>query len=348
MSDIAFDLIKPRLQSTKLNTLWITDENLSSAQLRSNPAVTVITNRFDLFQTLSGHDWQVEFSDFDFTLLADNSVDQILYRISKEKPVVHHIINQASRVLKPTGKLLLSGEKNEGIKSYITKARKLFDGQCDAEKADKNFWLAELECPEKVDTELYLDDQEYTQLRVTASDQSFEYISKPGQFGWDKIDQGSQFLIENLDKLLPETDKRYSRVLDLGCGYGYLSCHIAKRCDQLVATDNNCAAIASCQRNLSALSVSAEVIAANCADSIEGQFELIICNPPFHSGFNVENSLTDRFLSQTAAKLQRNGVACFVVNQHIPLERKAKNLFKSIDTVADNGSFKLVRLSNPV
>jgi len=347
MTDTAFNLILPALKQTTGANLWIADENLLETRLSAATNTQAITNRLDLHQALQDQGWQSQFSDFDFAAIADQSLDRVIYRVSKEKPVVHHIINQACRILKTGGVLELAGEKGEGIKTYIDKARKLFDGQCDAEKADRNYWHASLTRPAQPGPAL--DDSDYCQIREAVTDSAFSFISKPGLFGWNKVDKGSQFLIEQLPAMLE--DQKPQRCLDLGCGYGYLSLHLARKLDnpdaEITATDNNAAAVHSCQQNFSRYQLNGQVIAANCADGIHGPFDLVICNPPFHTGFSVENSLTDRFLAATAARLTADGSACFVVNKHIPLENKARHWFATVETCADNGHFKLVRLRQP-
>ena len=81
-------------------------------------------------------------------------------------------------------------------------------------------------------------------------------------------------------------------------------------------------------------------------DGIDEQFDTILCNPPFHSGFSVDDQLAVKFLSQTQRLLNRSGQALFVVNTFIPLEHKAKLFFERIDVVANNGSFKLISLKH--
>ena len=346
MSDIAFTLLKPELDNASGTALWIADENLLNQISQVNPEVTVITNRFDLCQQLTDANWQARFSDFDFSQYSDHSIDKMLYRISKEKPVVHHVINQAIRILKPGGKLCISGLKNEGIKTYLDKAKKLFAGQIEMVKADKNTWMGILSSPGEADTAL-LEDQNYAELREVASDNNFSYISKPGVYGWNKIDKGSAYLIEELQLFLDRLPAPPESVLDLGCGYGYLALNCSKLGAKITATDNNAAALRLCKENLTQQGVEADVIGADCAEGIHEKFPLIVCNPPFHQGFSVEGDMTDRFLNAARRRLQANGVACFVVNLHIPLERKALNLFDSIETIAANGSFKLVLLAQP-
>lgn len=348
MNDAAFDLLKSELDTASGNALWIADENaLRPAQLTAaNQTVAVISNRFDLCQRLKSNGWNCSFSDFDLSVYPDQSVDRIYYRISKEKPVVHHIINEALRCLKVDGEFYITGLKNEGIKTYLTKAKGLFDGQIELSKSDKNTWMGLLKRPTAAGSEP-LDDQDYGQLREVASDERFSYISKPGVYGWNKIDKGSEYLISELDQFIAEMTKPPERILDLGCGYGYLSLNCQQLNAEITATDNNAAAIAICKENFSRNKINGKVIAADCAADIEQKFPMIICNPPFHQGFSIDGDLTEHFLQATRRKLEPTGVACFVVNLHIPLERKAKKLFATVRTVADNGSFRLVMLARP-
>ena len=87
-----------------------------------------------------------------------------------------------------------------------------------------------------------------------------------------------------------------------------------------------------------------EVVADAVARQLAPGFDLILCNPPFHQGFSVDAALTDKFLRQTRRLLSAGGVAVFVVNQFIPLERAAEKYFRRIETAARNQSFKLIRL----
>ncbi|WP_027858318.1 methyltransferase [Marinobacterium jannaschii] len=344
MSDRAFQLLQSTLQSGCKRGLWIADENLLSSQIAANPDFHAISNRWDLHQHLLTQGWQSEYSDFDFSQMTDSSHDRVVYRVSKEKPVVHHVINEAFRILQPGGQLWLAGDKGEGIKTYFDKTRKLF-GDGDIEKADKDTWLGIFN---RTDSQgPLLDTQQYPKLRETVADDNYHYWSKPGVFGWNKVDKGSAYLIEHLDSFLmmmPDTPKN---ILDLGCGYGYLSLNAAHLNVPVTATDNNAAAVAACQRNFERYPVNGKVIAADCAEEIQEKFDLILCNPPFHAGFGVEGDLTDRFLQSTRQHLSAKGTACFVVNLHIPLERKALNWFHQVEPIAANSNFKLIRLSHP-
>ena len=53
---------------------------------------------------------------------------------------------------------------------------------------------------------------------------SFEFLSDNGVFSKDRIDYGSRLLLETYLKL----DKTSRKVLDVGCGYGFIGCSISK------------------------------------------------------------------------------------------------------------------------
>uniref|UniRef100_UPI0035E455A9 class I SAM-dependent methyltransferase n=1 Tax=Aliamphritea hakodatensis TaxID=2895352 RepID=UPI0035E455A9 len=180
-----------------------------------------------------------------------------------------------------------------------------------------------------------------------ASDANYAYSSKPGVFGWNKIDKGSEFLIEQLSLFTERLKQSPNRILDLGCGYGYLAMNCSSDDCFVTATDNNATALLACEENFSRHNINGEVIPANCAEGISDRFPMVICNPPFHQGFSVVGDLTDTFLRATRRRLENDGIAAFVVNLHIPLERKASVHFDRVETIADNGSFKLVLLAKP-
>jgi len=325
-------------------SLWLTDENL----LRHLPDVKswpnkplLITNRWDVAGQAGQLGFAAQFSDFELEPIADNSLEKIFYRISKEKAVTHYLLNQARRILKPGGTLWLSGQKNEGIKTYIEKASALFGCEKNICKDGINY-SAQLTKTQTAGEPL--PDDMYRQLRQCLNVGEFQIWSKPGLFGWNKIDQGSQFLIDEVRRLLDESPVRFVNCLDLGCGYGYLT--IAAQTlsiDRFTLTDNNAAALHAASNNVRAMA-DARVIASDAGLQLTGKFDLILCNPPFHQGFSVDGDLTEKFLRSAAQHLEESGVAYFVVNQFIGLEKKALGIFNSIKLIAQNKSFKVVEL----
>lgn len=353
MSDLATTWLINQIATCHPHSLWFSDENILHAVpliVRQAQMPLLICNRWDIAQQAQTRGLPTQFSDFDCQAIADGSHEQVFYRISKEKPVVHHIINQAFRVLKPGGELIICGQKNEGIKTYIEKARALFRSDTPMRKEGTHYFasIRKSLSPDNASISL-LDDSDYQQLRIIGDLHNRPLYSKPGLFGWNKIDQGSALLIEQLATLLPALRTSQSpaptSLLDLGCGYGYLALMTSNLpVQRRVLTDNNAAALQAARKNCLVHQLDAEIIAGDAGSSVTGTFDVILCNPPFHQGFSVDGSLTDKFLAASKRLLAKDGAAVFVVNQFIPLERQANKLFRKIEILGQNRSFKVLSL----
>lgn len=343
--DRSVALLLQRLHSISGSCLIVADENWANvnwqmAQSSAQRSIQIFSNRYDIERCASAANLDSVFNDFDFSALEPNSIDTVLFRVSKERASSHHIINQAAKLLRPNGQLLLTGEKNDGLKSYVKQACKLFSDKTTAQKHGA-YYLAAVTLHEK--QQQPLDDKNYSQTR---SVKGLSLDSKPGIFGWEKIDRGSAFLIEHLPQFLARHKTAPKTLLDLGCGYGYLSSQASQHgFTQITATDNNAAALAATAVNFSQLTIETQVIASDAGDQISQRFDSILCNPPFHQGFSVDGDMTEKFLSAAKRLVTSAGQALFVVNTFIPLEHKAKDYFRYIEVLANNGSFKLVALS---
>ena len=345
MSDIAFQQLRERLLAHQGVGLWVVDENIHGqaiAGLVPPQGLLAITNRVDVYQQLQAAGFSVQLNDFDLSI-APAGCEQVYYRVSKEKPVVHHIINQAASLLPAGGRLYLAGYKNEGTKTYIDKAAKSLGSLLAKSLGGKTAMLAEIERSDQPATAL--NDKGYRQTITVNADAETIFHSKPGVYGWQKIDKGSQFLIDQLDIFMATVEGPAKRFADLGCGFGYLSVMASKQYAGFYsACDNNVAAVNCCQLNFQYHQVDGEVLLDDCAESMSPGFDVVLCNPPFHQGFDVDSDLCQRFLSAAHRLLRAKGAGFFVVNAFIPIEKKAGGLFSNVETVANNGSFKLVAL----
>lgn len=349
MNDQSVELLVQQLAPLTGKCLIVADENWAStawnAVAHSGTSQRVLfSNRDEIARGAQATGMEAQFNDFDFSTLEPASFDHVLFRVSKERAVTHHIINCASALLKDGGQLILSGEKTDGIKTYTDAACQLFG---DSSRPQKNgiYYLSIISKYRVSDDPL--DDKDYTQLRAINTKPTL--FSKPGIFGWNKVDQGSAFLIGYLPKLLeryPAGDNAKS-LLDLGCGYGYLACSANEfGFERIVATDNNAAALLACNANFNALGIAGVVVAGDAGSELNERFDTIVCNPPFHQGFNIDSALTEKFLSATKRLITSRGRALFVVNNFIALEKKARDYFSCVEEVGRSGSFKLIMVAH--
>ena len=345
MMDPALELLCSALSEYPGNRLLVADEQLDSKlllSLKTMDNLSLLTNRYDVYQAATENNIRCVFNDMDISAL-EQAFDLIAYRVSKEKAIVHHIINQAPRHLKSKGNLLICGFKNEGIKTYITKAEQYLGCKAEVSKGERQLKLAEFTQQNLGEA---LDDRHYNETICIGEHRNLELFSKPGQFGWNKIDRGSELLIDAFAEQVQQTQPP-GTLLDLGCGYGYLSVMAwALGARQIVATDNNAAAVDSCQVNFDRHGINGEVIADDCAAGIHHQYDVVLCNPPFHKGFDTESDLTEKFIRSARHHLKNDGVAFVVVNQFIPVEAVAPAYFKCVEIVYRDKSFKVFKLSS--
>lgn len=359
-----FDKVFQNIKAeTENHCCWIVDENITPDLLNAlepnlielNNSLIAITNRFDV-QKILQEKFSIDtaISDYDLSSLEiktgvnSKKLDTIIYRISKEKALAHHCIHSALLKLNPGGKLIIIGEKNDGIKSISKNISAHYDREGNSKKHG-NYYCVDFVKPESLTDERILQNplpsQNYNQLReVTHNGHTF--FSKPGVFGWNKIDQGSELLAQYILKNKHQFDSS-SSILDLGCGWGYLTL-ITKEFDTeyRCATDNNVAAITAIQKNIESENMDVDIRLDDCGSQIDRRFRLIMCNPPFHSGFGVDESLTKKFLKQTSRLLNKRGTALFVVNQFIPIERLGEKYFSKITLVEQSKGFKIFSIQH--
>ena len=73
----------------------------------------------------------------------------------------------------------------------------------------------------------------------------FTFFSDLGVFSKDKIDYGSRVLVETI----LQQEKKYNKILDVGCGYGFIGIVLGKLNEaSVVFTDINKRALHLCER----------------------------------------------------------------------------------------------------
>jgi 16S rRNA (guanine1207-N2)-methyltransferase len=348
IEQLLIELLTPAPEHPTGNALWIADESLTDTQfnaVRPHPALFVLSNRIEIGTALrrSGH--QSSVSDFDFTSMPQTGFARIVYRVSKERPVVNHCINESFKALAPGGTLHLLGHKEDGIRTHGRSAERVFGTPEHAKKHGNAYRITLQKSLHAPETEPHwLDSKEYSLLRPCTVGE-LHFISKPGLFGWHKVDQGSALLVEQTRRLLAGRKKAGS-VLDLGCGYGYLLLATADLpFSTRAATDNNAAAVLAATASFAKHNLPVSVTLDDCGEHLETTYDLILCNPPFHRGFSTSSTLAEKFLGQIRRLLSSDGQALVVVNEFIALEKLAANHFKRVVTLHHAHGFKVIQLS---
>src|SRR4030043_1965832 len=144
-----------------------------------------------------------------------------------------------------------------------------------------------------------------------------------------QIDIGTQFLLRTLISEFG-TD-RFSRILDLGCGYGPIGLTLMKLHPDCIAhmVDRDALAIEYSRQNAELNGIKgAEIYSSLGFDDVtEADFDLIISNIPGKAGEPVISG----FLTDAASYLKKGGMVAIVVIT--PLEETVKSLLESMADV---------------
>ena len=123
MRDAALELLAPYLQVISVPTIWFADENvlpLLQTLETEHENLHIICNRYDIYQLAVKRSLSVEYNDF-IPAPRQSTPARILYRVSKEKSLVHYLLNLSARCLPDDGELVLTGQKQDGVKGYHDK-----------------------------------------------------------------------------------------------------------------------------------------------------------------------------------------------------------------------------------
>lgn len=169
-----------------------------------------------------------------------------------------------------------------------------------------------------------------------------EYMSWPGIYGWDKIDQGSALLMQHI------SDDLTGKGADFGCGYGYLGCQLLKRHTPraLLCIDADWRALEMCKVNMQqeCSKTDIEFLWADCLDLTLNGLDFVVMNPPFHEGKAANPDIGRAFIRSASASLRPGGVLWMVANRQLPYEQALDEAFPRFEKMYEGQGFKILRV----
>ncbi len=154
----------------------------------------------------------------------------------------------------------------------------------------------------------------------------FNVVTEPSLFSKDGLDKGTRYLLESV-----ELDK-FRRMLDVGCGWGAigLAAAVINTDGEVVTVDVDTRAVALAEENANRMGVNdrVECVATDEIKTINGNFDLVLSNPPFHAD---RGTLIDIF-NGVRAKLAKKGRGFVVVERTYKekLESVLEEVFGSV------------------
>jgi 23S rRNA (guanine1835-N2)-methyltransferase len=174
------------------------------------------------------------------------------------------------------------------------------------------------------------------------SELGFELAGGPHVFGRDRVDHGSRLLIDVLEQV-----RQAATVADLACGTGVLGIAL-QRVQPNAAVhyfDESYQAVAASrvnvERNIGTVSNSYFECTDGFGDTT-ALFDAVLCNPPFHQGNTVADSVALDLFHQASARLASRGELWVVGNGHLRYGSALRSIVGPTRQVAANAKFVVV------
>ena len=185
-----------------------------------------------------------------------------------------------------------------------------------------------------------------TEVVFDAAGRTFELTGAAGVFSASRLDPGTAVLLRKAILPSPGTP---GPLLDLGCGYGPITCVLATVAPAatVYAVDVNNRALELVRTNALALGVDGRVVATT-PDEVapEVAFGEIWSNPPIRVGKEELHALLDRWLP----RLRPDGTAWLVVARHLGGDSLAQWLRGrgwQVERHASQQGFRVLRVTHP-
>jgi 16S rRNA (guanine1207-N2)-methyltransferase len=269
--------------------------------------------------------------------------DAVLVELPKGRKLAQRWLVEAHTALKPGGCAYLAGANQEGIRPVIRDGEALF-GSASVMGYKKGSRVAKFVKPTRErDLPAWAGEAgiaEGTWVEFQAEGQSFR--SLPGVFSFDRLDEGSALLLTCFE--IPPG----GRVLDLGCGWGILGLSAARSgAAQVDLVDVNLMAVAAAKENLALHGIQhARALPSDVASAVSGErYDLVVSNPPFHSGKKTDYLVPQAFISQARQVLGMGGRFLLVANRFLPYERLLREVFQTVERLREDGKYQVLAAS---
>lgn len=166
-----------------------------------------------------------------------------------------------------------------------------------------------------------------------------------GVFAGTSIDIGTYDLLAVLDRV---SGQQGMRIIDFGCGTGVLAAQIAKLRPSatVIASDQSAAAVESARATMAANGLSERVTVVR-DDGLSSQpdhsADLVLFNPPFHSGAAVHAGTSLRLFKEAGRVLKPGGELWVVANRHLSYKPALRNLVGETREVRRTPKFTVTR-----
>lgn len=269
-----------------------------------------------------------------FSLTADATdvadCDTLIYYWPKNKPEAQYQLTNILSLMPVDTEIFVVGENRSGVRS----AEQMLADLAPLTKVDSarrcGLYHGRLEKNPEFNADTYWHQYALDGLTIK---------TLPGVFSRDGLDVGSQLL---LSTFTPHTK---GKVLDVGCGAGVLSAVLASHSPKvrLSLCDVGASAVEASRATLATNGLEGEVFASDVFSDVNGRFDMIISNPPFHDGMQTSLEAAQQLIRGAVKHLNSGGELRIVANAFLPYPQVLDDTFGFHEVLAQTGRFKVYR-----
>lgn len=253
-----------------------------------------------------------------------------LVRIGRQREVNRAMLAAALDALVPTGELRVAGTNALGAASYERDLRALGLAPLSRSKAKARVFSTARGAA---------DPAAWRSLAAPRAVAGTDFLSAPGVFAWDRIDEGSRCLVHHLPADLS------GAVADLGAGWGYLAHAALARYPgiaRLDAFEADAVAVDCMRANLASFGARATCHWHDVAAGVgRAAYDAVLVNPPFHDAQGEARALGLRFVAVAADALKAGGRLLLVANRHLAYEAELEARFSAVARLEEGAAFKV-------
>jgi 16S rRNA (guanine1207-N2)-methyltransferase len=276
--------------------------------------------------------------------------DRVLLPLPPDRDLARRWLLVARDIVTPGGDVLVAGANAEGAKSSIADAARVFGPPISDGYRQKHRFAR---FPQRVVPTESLPDWvtadgivpgTWQRFMVTLDGEEIALDTQPGVFAGNRLDAGTSLLLAHL--AVSEGDQ----VLDIGCGAGVIGVAAHRRGAASVdMVDANLLAVQAAARNAARLSVPGRVVAGNVYEPVrDSRYDLIVSNPPFHRGKDIDLSVADRLIGEAPRHLLPGGRILIVANAFLAYGKAMQRVFRQVETIAATRQYHVLHGSDPI
>ena len=113
---------------------------------------------------------------------------------------------------------------------------------------------------------------------------------------------------------------------------------------RVVLADVNACAVASSRATIAANELdNATAVASDWYSDVDGAFDTVVCNPPFHEGIATDRTMVRSVVQQAPHFLRTNGRLWIVANRFLPYLDELQAVFQKVEIVRQTSKFRVYR-----